>query len=278
MYLRTIVLLSALLACPTLCGANKDVELRLQVAGTIGIDETGAVDTFEVETALTPAIREVVDRGVRRWRFEPIIDSGRPVKAQTRLSLTLVAVQDGDGYRLRIDDAYFGSLQSLGDQLTKHPVHYPRNALRRRLGARVVLAARTDPSGKISEVHSYQVSLSTDMPERAAREWREEFYRAARAAVLQWQLDPVELINGNSAGSTLLIPIMFKLRTLEGRRREADSGSVWQTLVPGPVALPPWRDGSTTITEEDLARLREGEALAGSSRFVPAAPLVGSLL
>lgn len=66
-----------LLALPGLLFAQ-DKELRLDVAGEIGIDPQGAVYDYNIGTILTPELKALVGKAVQQWKFEPVMCDGKP--------------------------------------------------------------------------------------------------------------------------------------------------------------------------------------------------------
>ena len=60
-----------------------------QVVLLIKLDESGEVISAEIDASNLPAFNSFVRREVRRWRFTPPTQQGRPVKAQARLPIPI---------------------------------------------------------------------------------------------------------------------------------------------------------------------------------------------
>ena len=243
-------------------GASEPTEYVLAATGSIEIGPDGSVNDYTVDNDLAAPIASAIDRHVRSWRFQPVRIDGRPVIAKSRMHLSLRAVPAGDNLELRVDEVSFGGAGEPSEATKReHPLRYPRRAREERLGARVLLAVRTDASGKVIEVHPYQTSLSQRMGEGAARRWRGVFERAVMDIVAQWTFDPGEVIDGTPMAGRFLMPVEFTIGT---QRPHPDA---WRTYVPGPVDPAPWFD----IEPEQSARiaaLGDGDTLSLESRFV----------
>ncbi|HEX7768706.1 MAG TPA: hypothetical protein VF422_01620, partial [Dokdonella sp.] len=156
--------------------------------GEVRIDAEGRVSDYGLSSELTPEIAALVDRSVRRWRFEPILQDGRPVIAKTALRIRLLAkrsTDDSDNYTVSIASVEFGAPRRSS---AGKPPSYPRLAASARLGAKVLLLLRIDDTGKVVEALPYQTSLGArTRSERDAEAWRELFERAGIAAAKTWK-------------------------------------------------------------------------------------------
>ena len=77
---------------------RKQVEASMLVQGTIDIDAEGRVVAHQLDQAdtLSKAIRDIIERRVGEWRFEPILVDGKAVRARSPMQLRLVTKQDGE--------------------------------------------------------------------------------------------------------------------------------------------------------------------------------------
>lgn len=247
-------------------------ELRLLVDGMIEIDLVGGVHDYMIETELAPTIRHYIDKRVREWRFEPITVDGRPVIAGTRMRMALLATPDDGQYRLRVDDVHFGIAKA--QAATNRAPRYPEDALRARLGARVLLALRTDATGRVTDVHPYQTGLTQlRVRGRSPAGWRRLFEKAATEAATGWTYAPDEYINGEPVAGTRVVSLVFRITEDQG----GPLASGWQAYIPGPVTRAPWQLEDAQDTER-WTLLQDSEAFTDSSRFQLIEKVVGALL
>ncbi len=263
--MRTVLVVAALLTCllsQTVTAA--DLEHRVIVTGRIAIDPEGRVTEQSLETPLPSAISEALQRRIAAWRFEPVRVDDRPVVATTRMDLSLRLVEADDQISLFVDSVHFGSPASHPNQQRgRGAVRYPSSMLKRRVGGRVVLAVRLDSNGSVAELHPYQTSLSVRTgSEREAERFRAALEQASLRAVAHWQFDMSERIDGTAHGTTVMVPIEFRIVD-QGARSRSDS---WRTLVPGPVRVVPWQQQDERLAI-DVSALGHGEAMAVNSRF-----------
>jgi protein TonB len=52
------------------------------------VSETGEVDDIEVVEASSPELEESAVNAVRRWRFEPYLEQGRPIPVRSGIRFT----------------------------------------------------------------------------------------------------------------------------------------------------------------------------------------------
>jgi hypothetical protein len=231
----------------------------LSATGKIVVGPDGRVTSHRMDGKLAPAVVELVDRNVALWRFEPILVDGVARAAETRMRLEIRAVAAKDGsYRLSIESASFG--EPTANRNNRRP-QYPPRAAAIGLGARVLMIAKLDAKGHVSDVHAYQTSLDHKArSEEQARLYRAMFERASAAAVRHWKFTPGELVGGQPILDSVMVPIVFAM----GPRHRNESG--WLGYTAGPVTPAPW------VTAESLARvdagsLEDGETAALGSRF-----------
>lgn len=233
--MKSLLLLGLLLLAPGI-GAQKPArEFAVSVAGDLVIDATGNVREYKLDAGMTPLVADLVERNVASWRFEPVLQDGKPVAARTRMTLALLARPRGEGdYELRVDDVFFGTMKSRGTIVAPQ---YPRDAIMDGVEARVIIVARVAPDGRVVEAHPYQTSLS----QKRTASYRKKFENAALAAVGKWQYEPGEEIGGRAVGSTVMVPIMFTLH--EGLLSPPASDRYrWRSFIPGPITPAPWVD------------------------------------
>ncbi|KFN50058.1 hypothetical protein [Arenimonas composti] len=204
-----------------------------QTTGRITVDVDGSV----VDVSLDGAERlgaEVIagyENVVRGWRFEPVTEDGRPVRAVAHMQLSLVAARD-----LARDRASFGIRHvifldpptSAGGEPGRRsaglrPPNYPEEALRAEAGAEVMLLVQTDAEGKVLAVHADTVTLlRADLGNRAER-MANRFARAAERAAKRWQLP-------GYADGFVRVPVRFIV----------GSGDLWERMYPVAYEPDPW--------------------------------------
>lgn len=246
-------------------------ELEMSTSGEIVIAADGRVVSHELDPGLAPVVKDLVDRNVRNWRFEPILVDGEARPARTRMQLALSAVPDDEGnYTLRLDNVWFGL--SKPDPRNRPP-QYPSEALSARVGARVMVVAKLDAQGHVVDVHPYQTSLDRPAREGLARRLRVLFERAGLAAVRGWKFAPGEMIHGEPIGGSVMVPIVFQAI---GSERKS-SASEWRAYVPGPISPAPWVTADS-LAQIDPNRLEDGASAALESRFRLTSDVVGKAL
>lgn len=269
--LALILSLSTITAVATTPANKTEPELELGVTGDIEIDRDGSVRDYRVTSELAPALQRVVEKHVRTWAFEPIEVDGRPMIAKTAVRLQLRAEPTDDDYRLLVEHVSFGEARSAQ---TTRP-RYPRDAVRAGVGARVLLQVRIDALGNVVAAHAYQTSLAAaGLTDARARKWREVFERVSLDAVASWKYAPSEVVDGQSAEQTAMIPIAFEIS--EGPRLRSSEGR-WKAYTPGPITPAPWIDADDAVGT-DTDAIADGETRSLSSRFRLKNAIAGAVL
>lgn len=231
----------------------------LSATGKIVVGPDGRVTSHEMDGKLAPAVAELVERNVASWRFAPILVDGVARAAETRMRLEIRADAGKDGsYRLSIQGASFG--EPTANRNNRRP-KYPPRAIPMGLGARVLMIAKLDSKGEVTDVHAYQTSLDhTTRTEEQARLFRTMFERASAAAVRHWKFTPGEVVGGQPILDSVMVPIVFEMRPRGG------SASGWRGYSAGPVTPAPWATDDS-LAGVDTASLEDGQAAALGSRF-----------
>lgn len=260
---RGALVLGALLAAAGAHAAGEQPGLDLQAVGMIDVGPDGSVHDYKLETQLEPQVAALVDRTVRSWQFEPVIEDGRPVIATTRMRLDLEALPRDDGYALRVAHVAFGEPEAGPNP----PPPYPRVALDKQVGAKVSLLLQVHADGRVGKVHVEQVSL-TDRLGKREPVVRERFAEASRKAAQAWTFDTGEIVDGEPVAMQLRVPVEFAMRRPD----------VWHerpTYHPGPrqpaawmkQSAPPARGESLTqgdVQLLDAPRVRLRDEVVGS--------------
>lgn len=263
----TIGLFLALFASSLLAAEPARPFFEIMATGKIEIGPDGTVLSHKLKRNLQPAVQALIEKNIASWRFEPILADGKPVVASTKLRLSLLAepMESGD-YQLRVQRVYFGEPERSNKKLS--PPHFPSNALKAGLGAKVLLVLKLDGQGKVVDAFARQTSLTMKGRENVVKRWREEFERASLLAARKWQFTPGSVVNGEPIESFVAVPVHFNV----GRHRN----NTWHAFVPGPVRPTPWVDESESLAQ--AANLKDGELMSLDSRFRLQGEIVGKLL
>ena len=241
-------------------------EYSMQVTGDIEVAPDGSVHGYTLDEGLKPEVQELVAASIDRWKFEPILVEGRPVIARTRLRMTLKAQPFEKGYRLTIENVWFGEPTRMS---LMGPPRYPMEAARAGLSARVVLVLKLDADGNVTAVHPEQTSLSAQASDKTAGLWRRRFESASIDAASKWKFDMAEIIDGAATDGSIRVPVDFIMGS--------SGNEQWHGYFPGPITSAPWAE-----TEQQVAsapdQLGNGQMQPQHSRFKLTTEVVGVVL
>lgn len=261
--MKTFLLL--LLALPGLLHAQGK-ELRLDVAGEIGIDHQGAVFDYKINTILTPELKAVVDKAVRQWKFEPVMRDGRPVYAKSGMQLTLAALPMANGYQMRIENVRFVGSRK---HRTQTPPRYPRSAQQASVGATVLLALRIDAKGDVLEVVPAQSRLvGATGSEKSINKLRALFEQSSLDVATHWKYEPADLAAGDAPETTLIVPVEYKLEGM----------TVTEGWRQGPSAAKPIPWLPSDKQNYDASGLKQGESIALDNPLHLKTDVIGTML
>ena len=253
----------------------KAASYEMTADGEVQIDSEGRVSDYTLGSELTPAIAGLVDRAVRRWRFEPILQDGQPVAAKTALHIRLRATRaadDSEDFVVRIASVDFGAPRR---KPGGKPPRYPDLAAGARLNAKVLLLLRMDDTGKVVEAQPYQTSLGArTRSERDAESWRRLFERASVTAAKTWTYDLTETVGDRRIGGYSIAPIEYRIAA----RDAGGDQDQWTGYIPGPVHELPEELRLEIEAKDRASRLADGENAALNSRFRLIDDVVGKAL
>lgn len=260
------VLLFLLLALPGLLFAQ-DKELRLDVAGEIGIDPQGAVYDYSIGTILTPELKALVGKAVQKWKFEPVMRDGKAVHAKSGMRLILAAVPVATGYQMRIENIRFLGTRQVQRMV---PPRYPMNPMRAGVGAVVLVAVRVGENGDVLDVAAAQSRLiGARGSEKSVDSVRKVFEKSSLDAAKHWKYLPADVAAGDAPETTLLVPVEYRL---EGMFVDQNG---WQE---GPSAAKPIPWLSAEQQKYDAKGLKQGESIALDSPLKFKQEVVGTTL
>lgn len=250
MRLRYLLLPLLLVAsAPSMAGRSVD-KVRAQVvnsmslSGTIEIDDHGRVMRYTIAhpEAYSQAVRDLVDRSVPRWTFNPVLVHGVATDVRADMYLRLQATPiEGDTYRIEVASVAFGGRSGKAGNaeagITSLKIvkpDYPRDELFRTVGGTVVVVVRVDASGHVDQAAVEQTNLRTLGTESQIARWRRDFERETLAAVKKWTFNVPA--GEDKEGSMARIPFTY----VPGRASSETPLGHWESYIPGPRHRLPW--------------------------------------
>ncbi|TNJ33059.1 energy transducer TonB [Arenimonas terrae] len=212
-------------------------DLEIYTAGTTGeltIDAEGRVVDLSLDRKkLGDEVMQGFEQQIRTWRFEPIVEDGRPVRAKAYMSLRLLAIrQPGvDGIRLAFESVRFrdppagdeGVDEAISDSLA--PPRYPTPQVKQGIGAQVVLMLRLDEQGRVAEVATESVDLFGNDVGRRPGQHAASFQQASEKAAAEWRIP-------RFSGQVVSVPVRYSTMSARGER--------WMRTRSVPVDVPAW--------------------------------------
>lgn len=248
---------------------RKQVEASLLVTGSVDIERDGSVSGFALDHAdrLPTGVRELADRTIPTWKFEPVMLQGASVKARARMSLRVVAKKvEQDRYDVTIKHASFGQTKP-GEHVTAGtmaPPKYPELAARSAVKGDVFLVIKIGRDGRVMEAFAEQVNLRTIDDETGMKRWRAMFAQAATRGAMAWTFVPPT--TGEEVDKpywSARVPVSFVFHD-----EKPQQYGQWQAYVPGPRETAPWvRDdkyGSDALVAGGVYPLGAGPRLLTS--------------
>lgn len=243
-------------------GVRKRVQASMLLTGTIVVAPDGGVRSYAIDHAdkVEPAVIALISRKVPAWKFEPVLLAGKPVAAEARMSLRVVARPIGEGsYALSINGTHFGQ-DVPGEQIAfqdRVPPRYPPQAVKGRVSGTVYLLLRVGHNGQVEDAAAEQVNLALVDSDQELAQWRKIFASSALAAARKWTFHvPTSGVHVNAPHWIARVPINYRLR--ERGQPEVDQYGKWQAYVPGPKALVPWIDDQRQLSGSADALPGEG--------------------
>jgi hypothetical protein len=234
---------------------RKQMEASTLVTGTIEIGLDGAVEVVHVDKPdrLPEGIAVFVQEQIARWRFEPALVDGRPVRARTKMSARLVAKDLHQGRAtVSIRGATFGNAEALPEaqRVTARqmaPPSYPVQAGERGAQGTVYLLLRVQPDGSVGDVATEQVNLKFIASEAQMEQLRTSFARVSVAAAKRWTFNPPS--DGEAARQPywiVRVPVDFAFPGTATRYGQ------WEAYVPGPRQSVAWASEDPSFSPDAL--------------------------
>lgn len=203
-------LLSLLLAASPAFAASPDAQLyTARAEGSLTIGADGRVLDVELtsKASLGTGVLEGYEERVRSWRFEPVIEDGRPVKAKGLMQLSLVARREkgDDMATFAIRGVQFldpPGAATEGPHLA--PPSYPTNALKAGAGAEVMLLLKLDAQGRVQSAATEHLALLGVATRQAHQaNLAAQFRRSAEKIAMDWT------IPGQPEGQVVRVPVRY---------------------------------------------------------------------
>lgn len=262
---------------------SKDLQkaLLLSAEGSIVIEADGSVGEYTIATPLTPELMEVLSKSIPRWRFEPVLVDGKPVRAESKMRLSLAAVETGKEYRVAIENVVFpggmsaldqarasqgAPVQALGRQM--NPPVYPRTLERAGVTGRVLLGLHFGPDGRMLDVVAVQSMLFNvrgynNELRQAVRLLEQSSVEAARKWTVQVKQKPGTTTTERDFTSLTTIEYVLTPTPRPGRPTPASNNAPpgqWRQATRTPKRAMPWLAGLET-PEVGVADVVDGEMM-----------------
>ena len=251
-----IVAASALLAAVSIADATtprpqpEQAEFSILLKGTVGIDRDGNVAGYSIEGVkeLAPSIAGMLEKQIMQWRFEPVLAGGKPVAAQTHMSLRLLATPNGDGnYAAGIQSVWFSGGGKSGPPEAesgnrfgirqKWALRYPKEAMDSGMAGTVYAVLKIGPDGSVMDAIVEQVNLTSFGTSVEMARARRILGDNTLASLRKWIFDvPTQ---GDQAGKpywTGILPVHYGIAGTEARAKYGE----WEKYIPGPHTEIPW--------------------------------------
>jgi TonB family protein len=164
----------------------EDKKLHGKVVLSVLFNEAGTTESSEVSSG-DPRLAECVTAAIGKWRIEPFIRDGKPVKVKVPLTFEFIhddppiSFATGDAVGPEADPGANAII--LGDPLEqkllqkKAPPEYPEPARKAGIAGSVVFFASVGKDGAIRELHFVSgPPLLAKAAEDAVRQWRYQPY------------------------------------------------------------------------------------------------------
>lgn len=182
-----------------LAWAAEHAPLAASLVAEVRIGPDGRIDRVQLRPhSLQPTLASRVQAAIAGWRFDPVMEDGRPVALDTHLHVDVRGRHTADG-------AATFEVQHSGSGVTAAelpPMRYPPEALRRQVEGTVVVRAEIAADGSVGTTSIHQSSGHAMLD------------HAARQGVGRYRFH-VERIDGEGRASAVLLPVQFSL----GRQR-----------------------------------------------------------
>lgn len=235
----------------------------MAVEAQVMIETTGEVSQVRIDTKIAPSLAERLQHALLAWHFEPIRIAGEAQRVNTRVVLTLAAVDEGGSFKVSLDDVYYPDNSNPAAVLPDgesapitgkyvRPPEYPQYPLAANAMGGVLLAIRVTPEGRVGEVmvvrsQLYEFDRATKLTRRSVAELEMAAVNAAR----HWRFNvpPSRVSEAEAGDMTVTVPVHFSINY------PLDAPGQWLSVQRSPTLPIRWLPDS---------QARSGLGLAGS--------------
>lgn len=221
-----------------LSAVRNQTEASMLLTGTIVLAPDGSVSSYSIDhlDQVVDVVKPMLEKNIAHWKFLPVMEGNKPVAAQAKMSLRIVATRlDNGKYAMAIRGVHFGQ-RTPGEQPTfaqKPKLMYPLNALQSGVSGTVYLLVRVNRQGQVENAGAEQVNLRLVAREKQMEHWRQVLADTSLNAVKSATFHiPTSGALANADNWVVRIPISFDLR--EHGSAAPDSYGRWQSYIPGP--------------------------------------------
>lgn len=260
-------------------GAGKQL-VTMRLAGTLTVDTDGRVDDYQIRTKMPAPVKELLDKVIPAWRFEPVLVDGKVVRAQAPMRIVVAATEEGKGYRLRVDNVLFRAntreeyaaeaqaqakqgIRISGKRMA--PPRYPETLMMAGIEGIVLLAVRVAPDGQVADAIVTQSSLLNAAGLRTSDldRLRGVMERSALAAARAWRFS-IDLQPDTQMfeGKTVRVPVHYMLNN--NKQKQEDFTGSWRREYRSPLRTAPWLAKETGEEVVGVSDLLNGEMLSGN--------------
>jgi hypothetical protein len=263
--MKAITIFLLLAASPALAAAPVVQLYTARAEGSLTIGADGRVLDVELSSDVNLG-KEVLagyEQRIRAWRFEPILENGRPVNAKGLMHLSLVAAREegSDAATFAIRRVQFldppDAAADPGEARLKPPP-YPMNAYRAGAGADLVLVIKLDAQGKVLSAATETLELlGVGAKQPHQKNLAAQFSRVAERTAGSW------IIPGQEPDAVVRVPVRFSTERMAG----------WSPIAPQPLQLPEW--AVLELATEQVTEL-SASGMAAAEQFKLLTPLDGA--
>lgn len=189
-----IALVPSAAGAVTASEARRKLEHSLLVKGEIETDAQGDVSSVTVEKPekFPPGLVDYVTQQVSRWKFEPVLVEGKPMRARSVMSLLVVATKlPNKQVSIGIRNASFGRQAPKPGEyvssLDMKPPVYPRSLAAKGVSGTVYVLLKVGRDGSVQDAAVEKVNLRVLAKEHVMQSWRETLSEAALEALRTWR-------------------------------------------------------------------------------------------
>jgi len=254
-------------------------EMSMLVSGTIEVDADGKVvaSNLEKEKKIPEPLRDYLRARIPLWKFAPVLQDGKPVHANNRMDILLVARFQPDGQMaVSVRSVRFEPTESLPKAQTVGnkrlvPPEYPKAAARTGASGTAYLVIKVGRDGNTEEAIAEQVNLYTLGKEDEMAVWRQAFADTAVQVSQRWRfIPPTEGELADDPYWLVRVPVTF----LQMGQEPPRAGG-WSVYVPGPRTPVPWADPA--VPSDTRAAQAAPDAIDPHAAIRPANP-IGALV